>query len=227
MRTTISKEEVRKFKELCGENRIVSEILKNEFQDYFLEPILDVGAGIGDICFYTCPEKEVYLVDINDFGNDFFNPKHKRSVKDFFEFVPERPIKTAFISHTLQYIDHDVNKLMAKISDLNPENIILIVNENEGFIKNILKWVNENCKDASPGMEVSYFTERYNLKDKKVFIADLVCDTFDDLADQVAYLMLFDYTEDIKNKLISFLKEEIGGKPAFQIHQAIYLFNSK
>ena len=227
MRNTVSKEEVSTFKEVyCNENKVILEILK-EFQEYLVEPILDVGAGNGDICFYTCPDKEVFMIDTNHYENELNSEKHKRSVIDFFAFVPEKQIKTVFISHTLQFIDDDVNKLNAKISQLNPENIILIINENDGFMGKILDWIAANNIKANPETTVPNFPENYILKDIGKFKAELVCDNFCTLAQQISYLMLFDFTEDIKNKLVNFLKNELGRIPAFPINQAIYIYSNK
>lgn len=66
MKNSVSKEEVASFKEIyCDENRIIAGILKTQAQNYLIEPVLDVGAGNGDICYFSCPDKEVYLIDVS------------------------------------------------------------------------------------------------------------------------------------------------------------------
>jgi len=224
MRNTITTEEVKRFKELCVENKFISEILKNEFQEYFVEPILDAGAGNGDICFYTCPDKEVYLVDINNYENDLNPDKHKKLLIDFFEYIPEKKVNTVLISHSLQYLDENIGRLNDKITQLDPENIILIVNENEGIMKEILNWLEKNGIKANPDIAIpnDFPLGDYNLKHKREFEVKLVCENFCTLAQQVAYLMLFFLTSDNKGRLIDFLKGELGQTPSFPIKQAIY-----
>jgi hypothetical protein len=93
MKEGVTKTEVNDFKnKWCNENLIISGIIKNELADYFIEPVLDVGAGLGDIAYNALPVKEVICIDINEISEEDFPlaPKHKRIKIDFFDYNPEK-----------------------------------------------------------------------------------------------------------------------------------------
>lgn len=225
MKNSVSKEEVATFKEIyCDENSRIAKILKTQAQQYLIEPVLDVGAGNGDICYYSCPNKEVFLVDINNYITQFNPEKHKRYVMDFFDFFPFKQINTILISHTLQFIDEDIQILNRKIASLNAHNIILVLNENNDFMKKILDWTLKHVERANPEQKLPNFPQGYREIDKFLFKAELVCDNFSNLAAQVSYLMLFELTENLRKNLVEFLQRELC-RPAFSINQAIYIYS--
>ena len=78
-----------------------------------LYEILDIGAGLGDIAYIAFPQKTAVLLDINKAtGRDFpLSEKHSRITSDFFDYKPTQKFNTLLISHSLQFIDEDFEKL--------------------------------------------------------------------------------------------------------------------
>lgn len=225
MERNVTKNDVAFFKEsTCNENTIIIEIIRNKLQDFFIPPILDVGYGIGDLAYFSLENKEVIGIDINEINIKKYplRDNHKRVKSDFFEYNLAKKINTLFISHTLQFIQSDIKKLNNKITEINPKNIILIVNRNDDFLGKILKWVFENFKNASPELRLEKFPVNYKLTKEVPFIASLKCNNFKVLAEQISYLMLIDINKR-EHEVVNFLKQNLK-KPEFTINQDILIY---
>ena len=145
--------QVSDFKEkYCNENEIIIKLLRHDLKPYLKSPILDVGAGIGDIAFKALADYEVIMIDINyDSDYDYpCNSKHHRINGNFFDYTNSEIINTVLISHTLQFIDDDLEKLNNKITDLSPECIILVLNANDDFLGEIIKWSKKRFNKINP-----------------------------------------------------------------------------
>ena len=80
----ITAEQITQFKSASDENTIIAHILRHEFLSNLKEPILDVGAGVGDIASSAFNDKEAILLDILEFEDYQSNELHKRVKKRFF-----------------------------------------------------------------------------------------------------------------------------------------------
>ena len=227
MRESVTKTEVSDFKnKWCDENQIISTIIKNELLEYFAEPSLDVGAGQGDIAFTAVHEKRVICIDVNEVTDKDYplSEFHERIQVDFFDYNPNEKIKTIFISHTLQFLDEEMNLLNEKINIIDPDTIILVLNKNDDFLGDLIDWSEQNFVNPNPEVKVPGFPEGYTLSKTVNFKADLRCKSFSDLATQISYLMLIDLNEDINSELVHFLKM-ILKEPGFEINQIIEIYS--
>lgn len=218
----IAKKEVFDFKEQhCNENDIIIEIIKKELVQYFKAPILDVGSGIGDIAYKALKNKKTVLIDVNAISKHDYpcRPEHIRKKADFFEFRSKEKINTIFISHTLQFIDDDTSELNKKVKELNPENVITVLNSNDDFMGELITWANDNYSNANPEIRIKNFPLGYNLIKTVPFKAEIKCNDFKTLAKQVSYLMLINIDEK-ENDLIAFLKSRLD-TPTFIFNQSI------
>lgn len=226
-RNYVTLEEVSTFKDLfCDENSKIADILSTRAQPYLVDPILDMGAGKGDICFNAFPDREVFLLDINDYSGYPIRDRHQRYIADFFDFVPPRQIGSLLMAHSLQFVDDDLELLNHKVEELSPKNILLFLNENDGLMGKILAWTKENIPNANPEEFLAEFPRSYTLVEKISFQARVYCEDFSTLAKQVAYLMLFDLTPTVESKLTHFLRAELR-EPCFFIRQALYVYTHK
>lgn len=222
---SIKSKDIFDFKEsYCDENTIISSLLRNTLKNYIKPPILDVGAGIGDISYRAFDDKKVIMIDVNNISKHDYpcRPTHFRRRADFFEFESKEQIKTLLISHTLQFIDNDIEMLNEKVKEIGPENIILIINTNDGFMKEVIEWTYENFDNPNPEVKINGFPEGYNLVKSQPFTATLKCNDFETLALQIAYLMLIEI-DTMMATLISFLKRKLG-TPTFEINQAVEIY---
>lgn len=224
----VPKKKVFDFKEqYCNENEIIVEIIKKELLQYFKAPILDVGSGIGDIAFKALKNKKTVLIDINAISKHDYpcRLEHVREKVNFYDYKPKEKINTLFISHTLQFIDDDINELNKKINKLNPEFVITVLNSNNDFMGEIIKWTDENYVNSNPELRIQNFPNGYNLIKTVPFKAEIKCNDFKTLAKQVSYLMLIDLKEK-ETELIDFLKEKLE-TPNFIFNQSIDVYQKK
>lgn len=221
-RKKIAKKEVFDFKEQhCNENEIIIEIIKKELFQYFRSPILDVGSGIGDIALRALKGKKTILLDINANSKHDYprRSEHVMKTGDFFEFKSKEKISTVFISHTLQFLDDDIDELNNKIRELNAENVITVLNTNDDFMGELIEWTKAYCTVSNPEVRIKNFPKGYNLIKTVSFEAEVKCEDFFTLAKQVSYLMLIDIKEQ-ENELIDFLRTRLK-TPNFRFNQSI------
>jgi hypothetical protein len=224
----VTENDVAFFKEsMCNENTIIIDIIKNKFQEFFIPPILDVGYGIGDLAYFSLKNKEVIGIDINEINIEKYplRNNHKRVKSDFFEYNPAKKINTLFISHTLQFIHNDIKKLNNKVAQINPKNVILVANRNDDFLGKVIKWVFENFENSSPELRLERFPVDYKLIKEVPFIANLKCENFKLLAEQISYLMLIDINKR-EQEVEVFLKQNLK-KPEFTINQDILIYERR
>lgn len=224
-KSTVSKIEVFDFKEnWCDENRIIADLIRKKAGKYLKPPILDVGAGLGDIAYKAFPEREAILIDVNEIMKEDYplSKNHRREQVDFFNYRPGKAIKTMLISHTLQFLDSDVEKLNKKITEINPEHLILVMNENNDFMGDLIKWSEGHYVNPDPEVHLKQFPIGYHLESKIPFVAKLQCPDFEKLAKQISYLMLIELSE-TGTRLKDFLKERLE-KPEFKFSQSIEIY---
>jgi len=226
MKESVTPEEVSDFKnKWCNENLIITEIIKNGLYDHFIEPILDVGAGLGDIAFNALHDKEVICIDVNTIEEDLpLSPKHERVQVDFFDYVPKQKINTLFISHTLQFLDEDIELLEDKINSISPEKIVLVTNKNDDILGDLISWSEENYANPNPEIDIPDFPKGYQLLKTVDFKTHLSCRSFKQLATQISYLMLVDLDEVLESSLVDFLKSKLQ-RPKFDFNQQIKIFS--
>ena len=225
---TLAKKQVFDFKkQYCNENDVIIEIIKHELQHYFKPTILDVGSGIGDIAFNALKDKKTILIDPNAISKHDYpcRPEHIRKKADFFEFHTKEKIGTIFIAHTLQFIDDDINELNKKVNEINPENVITVLNTNNDFMGELLEWTYSNCSVSNPEIRIKNFPSGYNLIKSVPFKAEIKCKDFKTLAEQVSYLMLIDFAEN-EIALVHFLKSKLS-EPSFIFNQSIDIHHHK
>lgn len=226
MKSGVSAMEVFDFKEnWCDENKIIAGLIRKKAAKYFVPPILDVGAGLGDIAYNAFADKKAICIDVNKITEEDcpLSENHKREQADFFDYIPNEQISTLFISHTLQFIDEDIERLNKKIREINPTYVILVLNDNTDFMGTLIEWVEENFEDPNPEVHIAGFPKNYDLLKKIPFKATLRCQDFDKLAKQIGYLMVVDLKETVE-ELKGFLKQRLGKKPKFTFKQTIEIY---
>lgn len=226
MKSGVSAIEVFDFKEnWCDENKIIAGLIRKKAAKYFVPPILDVGAGLGDIAYNAFADKKAICIDVNKIweADCPLSQNHERKQVDFFDYKPDEQINTLFISHTLQFIDEDIGKLNKKIKEINPAYVILVMNDNTDFMGTLIEWAKKNFEDSNPEVHIAGFPQGYNLVKRIPFKATLRCKDFDKLAKQIGYLMVVDLKETIKGLKV-FLKQQLNKEPRFTFKQTIEIY---
>jgi hypothetical protein len=225
--------DVKSFKEnWCNENKIIPQIFKDAASEFFVQPILDCGTGLADIPLAAFPDKEAILIDVNALDEEtILSPKHTYKQTSFFDYYPEKPIKTLLVSHTLQFIDDDIERLNRKVAELNPEHLILVLNRNDDVLNDLLEWTNQHYENANPEIRPEKFKEKfpngYKLIKEINFEAEVDCkDNFDKLAEQISYLMLFDLSE-TGDQLKEFLIKRLDNTSKFTFGQVVEIYKKE
>ena len=176
----------------CNENEIISQALNEELSDYLEEPFMDIGAGIGDISAAAFKHMTGYLVDISTPKLNSTNEYHTWIESDFFslnEDIFKNP-GTVLFSHSLQYLDDDIDRLKDKIQALNPYTIIDVVNDNSGKFGVIINQLINSDIDLDAETPIDYAPENYERVKEHKFSATLSCDSFEQLAHILIYHIL-------------------------------------
>lgn len=135
----------------CDENALIAEAIASQLNDKLVRPILDVGAGWGDVALGAFKDTPAILLD-REIINGPISGMHQRVVGDFFEYARRcrEPVGTLLLCHVLQYIDDDEKALAEAIKCMSPRNIITVTNDNTGDFGRIIEWAESNVPDANP-----------------------------------------------------------------------------
>jgi trans-aconitate methyltransferase len=222
----ISSVDVRQFKQrYSDENEIVAGIIRERLYDKFEELIVDVGAGMGDITSRALPLKKVVQLDILDYGENALADQHCRVLADFFDYSPTngQKIGTLFFSHVLQFLDQSVDRLNDKIQTLRPKRIITVTNLNDGFMREVIHWVESNVQNANPEVQLAEFPREYELENEIQFKGHVRCTDFPVLGKQVSYLVDSQPSPQERVALQRFLQANLAD-PEFSINQTIKVY---
>lgn len=213
---------------LCDENVYISDIIGRQLKSFLVPPLLDVGSGLGDIAERAFPEMRSVLLDIMEVPQGG-NPLHTRVTGDFFEYASKVDgEKTIIFSHVFQYLDGDIAKLKAKISELDPLVIIDVANDNSGSFGRIVSWAFDHIHGVNPEFRLDFFGEiGYELVQSIGFCAKLSCDDFCSLARYVSVFLLDAQDEhscvDVVERM---LREELSS-PQLPINETVYCYVRK
>lgn len=126
--------------EMNNENRLISEALRAILPPAGNGILLDVGAGLGDIAASAFPDRKAVLIDILNFG-ETASGLHSRETVDFFDWQSgAQEVDLMLMSHVLQYLDDDLDRLFKKIDSIKPEHIAIVANKPTKLHFKILRW---------------------------------------------------------------------------------------
>jgi hypothetical protein len=223
----ITGNDVEDFKEIfCNENALIQEILQNNFLEVLTGRILDVGGGTADILSDVVPTEEVIHLDILDFSSTPIPEAHTRIQGDFLDtnlIDTLKPLSLLFMSHVLQFIDNDLEKLNRCIQNTDAKNIILIEDLNNDFLGEVMNFSVSHFKDANPEIHIDNFPYGYRKVTSIPFTALLTCKDFHSLTKQCLYLMDLPHSEENIHKMKTFLEEKLS-EPSFTINQEVNLY---
>lgn len=221
----ITKGGVVAFKEIyCNENRLIAELLREKVAPSLKDPILDVGAGMGDISSAAFPNQHVVLLDLLDYSNHPTPALHEREQAEFFAYDPKaRRFGTIFLCHVLQFIDDDVPKLNHKLRTLNADKLVVVANCNDDFMGDLIKWFNRRVARSNPEVALPRFPQGYSTVQDIPLTAQITCPDYEALAQQIAFLMDSQLSKSEKPSLTEYLTERLR-KPSFSINEKITVY---
>jgi hypothetical protein len=221
----ITKGSVVAFKEIyCDENRRIASLLREHIAETLPDPILDVGAGMGDISAAAFPSRHVVLLDILDYSNHPTPANHERERASFLDYQPkELTFGTILLCHVLQFIDDDLGRLNARLDLLAADKVIVVANQNDDFMAELIDWFSKNVRSANPELVLPAFPQGYLPVQQIPFTAQVTCPDFDRLVQQIAFLMDSNLSSHEKGALRRYLARVLH-KPEFSISEQITVY---
>lgn len=215
---------LRDFKErYCDENSTIADLLKSDFSDHIIEPVLDVGAGLGDVAAGAFPHLPTILLDIKDWHAPIAS-RHRRIRGDFFSFANASDLRpgTVVFAHSLQYLDSDLAALRLAVGRLNPSTVITVTNDNEGTFGELMEWASTSIPDANIERPITPVPlDAYRLLRSKGFAATAAFPDFATMAEQVI-AMFVDATPTAANVAATEAKlRQLFDSPIIKINETV------
>lgn len=224
---------VESFKASCDENEIVKGILAEHCSEELRgKRILDIGGGTGDIlgAEHVARDEEVIHLDRMDYSHIPMPETHSRIQGDFFDaallkrITSSAPVDTVFMSHVMQYLDHDVPALSDGIRNINPRYVITVEDTNDDVLGKVLAFSKITFPECNGEEKVPGFPGGYSEKKSFPFVATLRADSFRSLAVQFLYLMDIVPTEERIAKMEVFVGTLNLPEPVVTINQSVNVF---
>lgn len=190
--------------------------------------ILDIGAGLGDIATEAFPDRETILIDIADFSRAPCS-LHQRVTQDFFDYCHDKLKPTTMLfSHVLQYIDEDIDRLNAKVSEIDPEFIIVVCDITDAMQNRIFDWFRKQNIPFNPEVPIPSFPGNNYLKEASIeFDGEIRTENFALLAERLGSLIFDASISKMQSRSFGRWLSEQLPEPKFIIPQSIELFHRK
>jgi hypothetical protein len=209
------------FRRDCNETERITELLRGQFRDELVPPLLDVGAGSGEVAFRAFPQLKAFLLD-REAGDLPVSTNHERRVGDFAkaDFGDMKP-KTLIFSHSAYYFANDASAFGKTLARSGAERALVVSNEKDGLLK--------DAADFVQSLGVSFSNPFHTplpgatLLRKLPFTGELDCKDFHVMAKHIVRTML-----DLENcPLVSKVEDWLQSRmkdPKADIVEAIYCY---
>ena len=207
----------------CDENKLICRALINEFIDFFHAPVLDIGAGMGDILADVLPDKKVISLDSLEYTQPLPS-SHQRLQGDFYTFAPKEKIGTCFICHSQQFLDDEPAAFIDALKRIAPKNIIVVSNKNDDILGDIVSWSKEHYPTCNPEETIEHLLPEFSCEKEITIKATVQAKDFESLALQISYLMLIPQNE-VNIAHVKALVENLLEEPRLTFSQSIKHFS--
>lgn len=212
-----------------NENLLIAQAILKLFPREDCHFVLDVGAGLGDIASIVYPDKKAVLLDILPYEMSV-HPRHQRVCQSFFDYASDRlpPQSLLLFSHSLQYLDDDLPRLLQKIEQMDPQYIVDVLDENTPFQQKAVNWLTAQNVAVNAERDIPGFPGRqYTLLQSQRLQAEIKCETFEGLARQLG-CMIYDaaLSPQVILDFAKWLQTELC-EPCIQMPQIVRLFGRK
>ena len=184
---------LRAFKEqICDENVLIGEVLRTTLKRHLRGPVLDVGAGLGDIALASFADVPAILLDTEPWSAPT-SPLHRREIGDFFDYVEANSstVGTLLLCHVLQYIDDDEPRLKRAVARLNAKSVITVLNDNTSSFGDLMNWANSHVVGANPERPIAPVDTRvYKVVAVEPVAATMICPSFEVMAQHFVSVLL-------------------------------------
>jgi hypothetical protein len=123
------------FKRDSRENDTIASLLREHLNDALVAPVLDVGAGSGELAGRAFPDRTAFLLDLDDYPAPA-NPIRHRIQGDFLDVdLSAIQSRTILFCHSLNFLSRDTDHLIRRLRQSGAQTTIVVSNENAGTLK--------------------------------------------------------------------------------------------
>ena len=228
--SVLTSQSVIEFKKRCDEEGIIASHLQS-LKAHVNFPVLDVGSGTGQIsvrAWGNCKNRQVIHLDNRKY-TAVLPDNHTRVREDFLEYDPKLDFKigTILFSHFLQYVSDKLDVVNKQIEKLEPETVIVVRNKNDYAMKGILAWAKKQVGFTPEDHVSNVPPPSYQLLEKRALTARVTCDNFEDLTEQVFFLLnpaKEANKQQTQGELEELLKKMLGERSVLDINQEILVY---
>jgi hypothetical protein len=210
------------FKRDCNENRLIARLLRDRLNEYLLEPVLDVGAGSGELASLAFPDRASVLLDVDRYKPSA-NVRHARITGDFArtDLAGLHP-KSILFCHSMNALAHDVGGFSRRLVSSGAKAAIIVSNEETGILKQMTDWLSTMLSDVNTPFHIPLAHVR--LEKKQIFSARISCADFHTMTGHFVRVLLdIPVTPSLVNAVEQKLKSLLS-RPCVDITEAIYYY---
>ncbi|MGE0371678.1 MAG: hypothetical protein AB7Q01_07295 [Gammaproteobacteria bacterium] len=176
---------LRLFKHNSTEQGLIASHLRDPLAEHLCDPVLDVGCGTGEVAFKGLSRLRVTLLDCSVVPQ-WVAPGHAVLTEDFWNLSSEDAgrWRTALFSHSLQYLDEDLNELIDQIRSLRLQRIIVVRNSPAPLFHSVREWLTDLGLEANPELDQYPWPRTWTLRAQSSFSSELVCQNWSEFARQ-------------------------------------------
>jgi hypothetical protein len=211
------------FKRDSRENGIIASLLREHLNDALVAPVLDVGAGSGELAALAFPDRTAFLLDLDDYPASA-NPLHHRIQGDFLDVdLSAIHPSTIIFCHSLNFLTRDTDHLIRRLRQSGARTTIVVSNENTGTLKEIADRLAANGMPCDPTFHVPVPTA--NLEMRIPFSVHVKCADLRMLSQHFVRILLdCDLTDAVLTATEWELHRLTDNTPQVQIAEAIFCY---
>jgi hypothetical protein len=211
------------FKRDSRENSIIACVLRKHLSDALVAPVLDIGAGSGELAALAFPDRLAFLLDRDDHGPSA-NPLHRRIRGDFLaDDLPAIRASTIILCHSLYFLTRDTEQLGRRLAQSGARTATVVSNENTGVLKEIADRLSVAGIACNPTFHVA--VPGAELEIRIPFSVPLECADFDVLTQHFVRILLdCDPTDSVVAAVGCELHRLLADTPQVQIAEAAYRY---
>lgn len=210
------------FRRDCNEMVLIASLLREKFKDALLAPILDVGAGSGELAALAFPDLPATLIDREPYEQPI-NPKHIRETRDFagLDLAKLNPGTIMFCHSAYYFLHGDPESAGARLLDSGAKAVLVVSNEPEGA----LRYVADCLRSSGVSFQNPFHVElpRWSLKSKEPFVARLASADFKIMAKHLVRIV-FDLQDSSVESLVEQQLRSRHDHPEMHLSEAVYCY---
>jgi hypothetical protein len=209
------------FKRDSSENGIIADVLREHLNDIIIEPVLDVGAGSGELAALAFPGRTAFLLDLDDYPPST-NPLHHRVKGDFMEIdLSSIKSSTIIFCHSLNFMALNKQHLSQRLRQSGAQTAIVVSNENIGALNEIADRLTAAGMSCNP---FHVLLPAAKLQKRIPFSIDVKCADFYTLSQHFVHILLHCELMDSTRAAVERELRRLTDTPQVQIAEAIYCY---